>query len=409
MKKIILLIIFVSSSIFSQWSKVNSFPNSYTYDILINGSTLYVSTGSGIQKSTDGTNSWQLVNNGLNNAQAVQCKQVILFNNILFAATVDGTYRSSDFGANWVKKSEGIVVGNGATYAFAESVYELNGTLFTGTFTGLYRSTNNGENWIASNVSGQHINAKNFTLHNGTIYAARESGNNPNGYTSTDNGVTWQNITFQYPTITFFSEPGKLFTGTIHGAWLSTNNGVNWVNRSTGLSADPYNSSFVRANGVLISSLKFGGSGMYKSNNDGILWEDFSQGLPFLQSIEKLVTFNGKILAATSSGLYQRDISEVTAVTQISNEIPAKFSLEQNYPNPFNPVTKIKFSIPSKNNVKITIFDITGKEISVAADSQMEPGIYEINYDASALTSGIYFYRMESGNFSETKRMILVK
>lgn len=412
MKKLIILLFIVSAHVYCDWSRVNSFPSAYTGDILISGTTVYaVSINSGVYRSTDGTASWQQMNNGLNTPQAVQCKQVLLFNNILFTATADGIYRSSDFGSNWVRKSDGILQGNGASYIFTESIWEHNGVLYTGAYSGIFRSTNGGENWLTTNITGmQHVWAKNFTLHDGIIFAARESINNPVGYKSTDNGLTWQNITqLQYPMITFFSETGKLFSGTIHGAWLSTNNGITWMNRSTGLSSDPYNSCFLRINGILITSLKFGGSGIYRSFNDGVLWETWDQGLGFLSSIEEMVIFNNKILLATSNGIYERNISELTGITQVSSEIPGKFSLEQNYPNPFNPETKIKFSIAAKNNIKISVFDVTGKEISVLIDSQLEPGTYEINFDASALTSGIYFYRLEADNFSETKRMILVK
>ncbi len=424
MKKIILALalFMVSSSVFSQWSKINSFPNANVNDLFISGSTVYAATANnGIYRSTDSTATWQQLNVGLNNAQAIRCSQVILIGSILYTATEDGIYKSTDNAASWVKKSDGIIIGSGSTFISAQSIFELNGVLITGTYSGIYRSTNGGENWLTTNISGMHIWAKNFTLHNGIIFAARESINNPTGYTSTNNGLTWSNLTGPsfFPTITFFSEPGKLFTGTIHGAWLSTNNGVNWAERSIGLTSDPYNSSFIRVNGVLVSSLKFGGSGMFKSSNDGILWENFGQGLPFLNSINEIIIFNGKILAATSSGIYQRNTSEVTGITQISMEIPNNFSLSQNYPNPFNPATKIKFSIPSTDGntqrVMLTVFDITGRQAAILVNNELKSGIYEADFDASSLASGIYFYKLEvfsDGNnsiYSEVKRMSLVK
>jgi hypothetical protein len=336
---------------------------------------------------------------------------VILTGSILYAATDDGIYKSTDFASSWVKKSDGIVVGNGAIYAFAESIYELNGTLFTGTYTGLYRSTNGGDNWLPTNISnGMHIWAKNFTLHNGIIFAARESGNSPNGYKSTDNGLTWQTISpFPHPSITFLSEPGKLFMGTIHGAWLSADNGISWSERSAGLSADPYNSGFVRANGILVTSLKFGGSGMYKSTNDGIEWTNWKDGLPFLISIDKIVLFSNKILAGTSAGIYQRDISELTGISMISSQIPNSFSLKQNYPNPFNPSTKIRFDLPAQSNVVMNIYDITGREAAAVVNSDLSAGSYEVTFDASQLAAGVYFYRIQAGEYSDTKKMIIVK
>jgi hypothetical protein len=414
MKKIILILalIIISSSLYSDWAKITSAPNSYFNDVFINGSTVYaVSQNSGVHKSTNSTVSWQQLNNGLSNAQAVQCKGIIQSGNDLYAATVDGIYKSTDFAASWVKKSDGILQGSGAIYLFCESIYELNGTLYTGAYSGIYRSTNGGESWLTTNIAaGMHVWAKNFTLHNGIIFAARESGNSPNGYKSTDNGLTWQSITpFPYPTITFFSEGTKIFAGTIHGAWLSTNNGVNWIHRAAGLSADPYNSGFLRINGLLVTSLKFGGSGMYKSSNDGVLWEDFGQGLPFLTSIEKIIVFNNKILAATSAGIYERNISELTGVNQISAKVPERFSLGQNYPNPFNPATSISFSLPASEFVILKIYDALGRAVKDLISENLNPGIYEVNVDAGALQSGVYFYRLNAGKDSETKRMILVK
>jgi subtilisin-like proprotein convertase family protein len=93
----------------------------------------------------------------------------------------------------------------------------------------------------------------------------------------------------------------------------------------------------------------------------------------------------------------------------ISTEIPERFSLSQNYPNPFNPVTKIKFSITELSNVKLEVFDILGKEISVLVNDKFGPGVYEADFDASKLPSGVYFYRLKAGTFSETKKMVLLK
>mgnify|MGYP003537044038 FL=1 len=91
------------------------------------------------------------------------------------------------------------------------------------------------------------------------------------------------------------------------------------------------------------------------------------------------------------------------------NEIPELFSLSQNYPNPFNPVTNIKFSIPTGGNVKLTVFDITGKEVAVLVNQNMNAGNYTADFDASQLSSGIYFYTLSSGSYTDTKKMVLVK
>lgn len=96
-------------------------------------------------------------------------------------------------------------------------------------------------------------------------------------------------------------------------------------------------------------------------------------------------------------------------IAQYRNEQPLTFSLGQNYPNPFNPTTNIKFDIPNASIVKLTVFDIQGKEIAQLVNGQMDAGSYNIDFDASHLASGTYFYRIEAGSFTEVKKMILVK
>lgn len=96
-------------------------------------------------------------------------------------------------------------------------------------------------------------------------------------------------------------------------------------------------------------------------------------------------------------------------INTVSNEIPEKYNLSQNYPNPFNPVTRIKFSIPKQSFVKITVYDIIGKEINVLADDFLQAGTYETEFDASSLPSGVYFYSISTKDFIETKKMVLIK
>jgi len=88
---------------------------------------------------------------------------------------------------------------------------------------------------------------------------------------------------------------------------------------------------------------------------------------------------------------------------------PVQFDLSQNYPNPFNPSTTIKFSIPQSSNVTLKIFNTLGQEVSTLLDQNMEAGSHTINFDASDLNSGIYFYKLDAGSYSEVKKMTLIK
>lgn len=90
-------------------------------------------------------------------------------------------------------------------------------------------------------------------------------------------------------------------------------------------------------------------------------------------------------------------------------EIPNYFSLAQNYPNPFNPTTSIKFSVPSPEMVTLKVYDVLGKEVAVLVNEMKQPGFHTVDFDASRLASGIYFYRIDAGQFSSVKRMVLVK
>jgi hypothetical protein len=107
-------------------------------------------------------------------------------------------------------------------------------------------------------------------------------------------------------------------------------------------------------------------------------------------------------------------LSEAIGINQISKEIPSSFKLEQNYPNPFNPSTNIKYRVPSgsitdNKFVSLKIFDILGKEVETLVNEKQSPGEYEVNWDASQYPSGVYFYKLSAGDFSETKKMLLVK
>jgi hypothetical protein len=98
-----------------------------------------------------------------------------------------------------------------------------------------------------------------------------------------------------------------------------------------------------------------------------------------------------------------------TAIVKLSEGVPVNFSLEQNYPNPFNPTTKIKFNVPEYAYTTLSISDITGKIVTNAVNENLTPGIYEYEFSASALSSGIYFYTLKSKDINITKKMIVSK
>jgi hypothetical protein len=98
-----------------------------------------------------------------------------------------------------------------------------------------------------------------------------------------------------------------------------------------------------------------------------------------------------------------------TGIGNLTGIIPDKYSLEQNYPNPFNPTTNIKFALPKSGFVKLTIYDITGRAINTLLNETKEAGSYSILFNGENLASGVYYYKIESNNFVDTKKMILIK
>jgi len=129
------------------------------------------------------------------------------------------------------------------------------------------------------------------------------------------------------------------------------------------------------------------------------------------------------LLGCVIDGVVYGDTSILTGVNKISSEVPKSFSLYQNYPNPFNPRTKIKFDVPTPFSppfvqrgeseaggfVKLAIYDAIARQVTVLVNEKLNPGTYEVEWDASNYPSGVYFYKLEAGSFVQTKKMVLMK
>jgi hypothetical protein len=108
------------------------------------------------------------------------------------------------------------------------------------------------------------------------------------------------------------------------------------------------------------------------------------------------------------NGVLYGDTSLV-GINQISSEIPGKFSLSQNYPNPFNPNTKIQFALPNSAFVKVIVYDALGKEVETIVNEQLNAGTFEAEWNAVNYPSGVYYYKLSAGDYSETKKMVLIR
>jgi hypothetical protein len=109
------------------------------------------------------------------------------------------------------------------------------------------------------------------------------------------------------------------------------------------------------------------------------------------------------------TNIYANQENLVTGIKQTGNGVPELYTLSQNYPNPFNPKTSINFSIPKTGNVQLVVYDVMGREVAVLINNVMNSGTYNLEFDASGLASGVYMYKLASGDFTDIKKMILVK
>jgi hypothetical protein len=127
-----------------------------------------------------------------------------------------------------------------------------------------------------------------------------------------------------------------------------------------------------------------------------------ARGTDHKNSVTKLKQLSDSATALCQNGF-------VIGINQLANEIPTEFNLYQNYPNPFNPVTKIKFSIPKSEFVTIKIYDALGREITTLVNDKIIAGVYSVGWDGSAYPSGIYFLKLQTKDFTQTNKMILLK
>ena len=111
-----------------------------------------------------------------------------------------------------------------------------------------------------------------------------------------------------------------------------------------------------------------------------------------------------------SGGFWANNVFAVTAVQpNTSTNLPVSFNLYQNYPNPFNPSTVIKYELPKSSFVTVKLYNLLGSEIKTLVNGYQQTGVYSITFDGSNLSSGVYLYRIIAGNYSQTKKMILLK
>lgn len=142
-------------------------------------------------------------------------------------------------------------------------------------------------------------------------------------------------------------------------------------------------------------------------------WYDYFSGdsIDVADTLMSVDLLPGEFHIYTSVKLETPEEDILTDVKEISNNIPDEYELYQNYPNPFNPTTTISFTIPvgAQHAAHLQVFDILGREITTLVNENLQPGNYTVSFDAGNLSSGVYFYKLNSGSFTQTKKMLLIK
>lgn len=348
--------VYISTNNGTSWN-ISSLIYVYVYVIAINGENIFAGTGgNGIYLSTNNGTSWNTTNNGLIDLQVYS---ISFLGNDIYAGANTSIFKSTNNGISWSQ----LTGSPSGVFCFAI----IGNNIFAGGANGVFRSTNNGINW--TNLMGHPSSIRSFAV-SGTYLFAADNGLGSYGiYLSTNNGANWwlTNSFGSQPPISSLSMNGtNLFAGTENGVYLTQNNGLSWIQKNQGFGSDKVITSLLIANNYI---------------------------------------FAGTI----DSSVWRRNLSEAIGIKQISEVVPSKYSLTQNYPNPFNPTTNIRFAIPKSSEVKITVYDISGKEAAVLVNEQLQAGTYQTDWDASKYASGVYFYRITAGDFTETKRMTLIK
>ena len=403
---IMLSLLFIAKPLSSQWLQAG-LDGYYIRTVTFSGSNIFAGTsGDGMFRSTNNGTSWSVMNSGL---VGLEFPAFAISGTNLYAGTEgSGVFLSTNNGASW---SALAPLTNQNVFALAVSGNDLYAGVDGG---GVFRSTNNGASWTNSTTGMTNSRITSLAIIGTNLFAGTFGGG---VFLSTNNGTSWQAVINGLTNLDVWTlnvnpaVPLNLYAGTGNGAFYTTNNGTSWITINNGLT-DTYVHSFAFSGSTMFAATDM--EGVFRSTNNGASWTAMNEGLTNT-TVWVLTASGSNLYAGTNgSGVFRRPLSEMVSVQELGGEIPEKFSLSQNYPNPFNPTTNFKFAIPSNvkgetSNVKLVVFDLTGREVETLVNSMLTAGNYEVRWDASRYSSGIYFYSIRTDNFQETKRMVLVK
>ncbi len=335
-------------------------------------------------------------------------------------------YYTSNYGANWITSFSNFILGPGIPIEVDPNHPD---TIYFGSSNAFFRSTDFGLNWTELSLLNESKCDIEVSYGNSNIITMAVA-HLPIIYKSTNSGVNFTIVNYsgvdgESPAMcTNPFMPNEIYhlffytNAAMDGIWKSTNYGTNWTKLynvfapwGIATASDDPNVIFCGLWDSIPRPAHIstnGGANFFTTN---IIGGDYNANIAIF------AYDRGNVLFQQTDGIYKmRVVYDVPAIgiNYISSEIPKQFSLSQNYPNPFNPNTKIRFEIPSNvksqtSNVSLIIYDILGNEIATIVNDKLSPGTYEAGWNASGYTSGVYFYKLISDGFDESKKMILIK
>jgi photosystem II stability/assembly factor-like uncharacterized protein len=398
-KLIVIFVMLITANAFAQWVPVNITPGDTIVSLANSNSILFVSSTANAYRSADYGLNWTGIGSGIFHRPIYTLET----NGSDLYAGSNNIHKSTNYGTNW------NVINNQFANFFVYSIVFSNPAIYLGISGGVLRSTNDGTNWalVNSGMFGQDIHC--MGISGTTLF----SGTNNGIYRSTNNGTLWTQIAFSGDTINSFAVSGSnIFVGSSNnGVQLSTNNGNNWSTFNTGLTSLDIHSLLISGSNLIAGA----SNGIFVTSTNTNNWTNKNQGFATAPVANRLTICGSYLFCGTiGQSVWRRNLSEIVGIKQISESVPSSFSLKQNFPNPFNPSTNIKFDVPlwrgvGGRTVQLKIYDISGREISTLVNENLPAGTYEVMFDASHLNSGVYFYKIISGNYSETKKMLFLK
>jgi len=394
----------------AQWKPTNGLVGFTVNSFAVKDSTFFVCTDSGIYSSSDKGMNWLAMSNGLT---SLKVNALAITKETIFAGTAAGIFNSTDNGSNWLS-----VLTNTSISSFTISGTNIYAGVNSGV-GGIYRSTNMGINWVIINTGLPSLPVYSLVSKDSCVIAAivGEYPQPAGIYRSTNNGSSWSIATQLPEGACALSSSGDIVFATLGltGVVVSTNNGLLWTWQNlNGLPQTFVTSIFIYGNYVFAG---LQGGGVYKTANLGQQWIPVNEGIENKYVSAEYVWRNYiyaglrkfYVRDSSNNAVWCRPLSEITNIKTEKKEVPEDFVLEQNYPNPFNPSTNITYSLPLREFVTLKVFDILGKEITTLVNEEKPAGEYKVQFNATNLPTGVYFYRINSGNYTETKKLIVLK